>query len=141
MSATEQRLAILEAEVQALRDQVERLQNGLAKQWLLATSGKTTQYPMFESLECNTIKCSKIEIIDHDGRERVEMSADESSAVGIRVWDAEGSLRITMQSLDNGSAGITLWDQEGKIRVIIQTDLDGNPTLNVGRDADEDEGD
>jgi hypothetical protein len=138
MGTHEDQLSMLQEQMKSLREQVEQLRNDLVMQSMLTRSGTVTQRAMFGSLRCSTIKCSEIQIMDHQGRERVEMSATESSAVGIRVWDAEGNLRITMQSLDDGSAGITLWDQEGEIRVIIETDPDGNPTLDVEPDADED---
>jgi hypothetical protein len=141
MSTQEERLSFLEAEVQSLREQVEQLRNDLVMQLVLTSSGTVTNRGLFGSLRCSTIKCSAIHIVDREGRERIEMSADEGSAVGIRVWDAEGNLRITIQSLDDGAAGILLWDQEGKIRVIMDTDPEGNPSLDVEPDLDEDEDD
>src|SRR5436190_631185 len=76
------------------------------------------------------LRVRRIEIVDTQGRVRVEIGAYATGAAQVIVRDEAGVRRLYL-GVVHGQPGLELVDQHGISRLIAELDVDGRPRLEV----------
>jgi hypothetical protein len=112
-----------------LQTQIDELKAKVAQLEALLNGGN----PKF-----GIITCDGWQVVDKDGKERIDASTDAYGHAYVVWYDQEGKVRIAASTLAYGEASVKWFDKDGCGRITAATYFDGTVVLptsdRIGRD-------
>jgi hypothetical protein len=78
-----------------------------------------------------TVTCTRLVLVDAEGRARFEANSSADGTAGIRLLDANGRMRIGASTTSDGACTQSFSDPSGEMRVILGSLGNGYSGLNI----------